>query len=277
MKKNSISTVTEIIEKSGNSFHSKVIQFFRDNEWSVLASPYFTDSSTEKPREIDLIVEKTFPVHGFIQGEVGTVNLRLFIECKYIVKEVVFWFDKIDHENAISRAMKDTGLDHPDKNITIRSNHFVETEAVAKLFASNADKRQENEIIYQAINQCLNAKIYYRNRRINFSEDSSDLRVLKTINYPVVICNNFTKLYKTDFNNTAPSNITEEFVLEINYAYLDSNRRSVNEYFLIDIVDFSMLDKFLKSIKDSDIDPVVTYESHRQTFSGIRKSGRGLY
>ncbi len=36
--------------------------------------------------------------------------------------------------------------------------------------------------------------------------------------------------------------------MEINYAYLDSSKNNMDEYFLIDIVNFSDLDNFLTGL-----------------------------
>jgi len=54
------------------------------------------------------------------------------------------------------------------------------------------------------------------------------------------------------------SNIIDKyFQLEINYAYLNSDKRNMNEYFLIDVVDFSQLDYFLGEIETKDVDAII--------------------
>ena len=55
---NELDEVNSIIQGSGNSFHCKVTNYFKEKGWTTLVSPYYMDSSSNKPREIDLIVEK---------------------------------------------------------------------------------------------------------------------------------------------------------------------------------------------------------------------------
>ena len=78
-----LNPVQKIIEKSGNSFHSRVVKLLRDEKWTVLVSPYYSDNFTDKPREIDVIAERNLDVSDFIRDWLGTLNVRLFIECKY--------------------------------------------------------------------------------------------------------------------------------------------------------------------------------------------------
>ncbi len=48
---------------------------------------------------------------------------------------------------------------------------------------------------------------------------------------------------------TDPTQITENFQLEVNYAYKNYNQRNINEYFLIDIVSFQLVDEFLNALE----------------------------
>lgn len=85
----------DIIQKNGNNFHYKVVNFLRERGWFVLVSPYYNDNYTDKPREIDIIAEKPFDIHNLFGDQwLGTVNVRLFIECKYINGVMVLWFDQ---------------------------------------------------------------------------------------------------------------------------------------------------------------------------------------
>jgi len=79
---------------------------------------------------------------------------------------------------------------------------------------------------------------------------SRDGFVKHIANYPIIICNDFEKLYKVDIDaDTEPSKIEDNFQLEVNYAFLDSNRKHRNEYFLIDILNYDLLDHFLEKIE----------------------------
>lgn len=60
------SAAQKIIERSGNSFHSRVVKKLRELEWGVLVSPHYNNNFTDKPREIDIIAEKKFDVNEFM-------------------------------------------------------------------------------------------------------------------------------------------------------------------------------------------------------------------
>jgi len=251
--------VSDIVEKSGNDFHCQVISFLRKADWTVLVSPYYNDNITDKPREIDIVAEKVFKIQNFItRNFLGTLNVKLFIECKYINKEVVFWFDEKDKEKAIKRIMTDTGLSHPEENSRTNGHHYLKNDKVAKLFSSNPDKTLDNELIYKAINQSLNAMVYYKNSGSILSNRRQEQYIKKIINYPLILCNTFDKFYKIDIGDNNPSKIDDNFQLEINYAYLDKDKNSQSDYFLIDIIDFSndRFNNFLKGLEEADIIPI---------------------
>ncbi len=95
--------------------------------------------------------------------------------------------------------------------------------------------------------------------RLTMNNTSPNLRTrpLSTISYPIIILNDFKKIFRVNIGENKPLNITDNyFQLEINYAYLAPNRRNINEYFLIDVVDFSHLDYFLGEIETKDVDAI---------------------
>ncbi len=259
MSKDAAKTIAEeIIERSGNSFHSKVVKKLRECGWNVLVSPHYSDNFTDKPREIDIIAEKKFDVNGFVHGWLGTLNVRLFIECKYINGETVFWFDTKDQDRAIDRIMRDTSMEHPSKNVMIQKHHYYQDVPVAKLFSSDKSRGEDNEIISKAINQNLNATVYYRNR--------GDLKLVKTphgyienilshVSYPLIVVNTLEKFHSTDMDGSGKiSPINEPFQLEVNYAYTDKDRNAHSEYFLIDVTSLDKLPDFLdKTIEKMDV------------------------
>ena len=151
--------------------------------------------------------------------------------------------------------MNETGLEHPTRNKRIQDHHYLKKEDVAKLFASKNDKNQENEVFFKAISQSLNALTHFRNLRTNIPE-SRRLHgsVLRTLHYPLIICNSFENFYSTSQinNSTLVEKIESPFELEINYAY-PSKTATVNEFFLIDVVSLPSLEEFLKEIEDTDV------------------------
>jgi hypothetical protein len=50
----------DLAARSGNNFHCKVVNYLRSRNWHVSISPWYVDSSTDKPRELDLIAEKLY-------------------------------------------------------------------------------------------------------------------------------------------------------------------------------------------------------------------------
>ncbi|MDO8604375.1 MAG: hypothetical protein Q7K40_03185 [bacterium] len=243
--------VEEIIEKSGNSFHSRVVNKLRDEGWSVLVSPHYNDNFTDKPREIDIIAEKKFNVTEVFGEWLGTVNVLLFIECKYVNNETVFWFEKKDIARATERIMHNTGLDDPRRNTGIQKHHHYADVPIAKLFASDKGRSEDNEVINKAINQVLNATVYYRNRgdlKLATTERGYIERVIKRVSYPLIVVNSFDSFHATEMNGSGEAKpITEAFPLEVNYAYTDKDRNGHNEYFLIDVVSLDKLPEFLTS------------------------------
>ena len=97
--------------------------------------------------------------------------------------------------------------------------------------------------------------VYYRNKgSIIKLPNGRNVSILKTVNYPVIVCNSFENLYRVEIDTDAdPLNITENFQLEVNYAYMTSSGSNKNEYFLIDILAFDLFDSFLGEI-EVDVD-----------------------
>lgn len=236
MKKNSSSAdiALSIAQTNGNSFHYKVVDWLKQNGWSVLVSPYYSDLLTAKPREIDIVAEKRF---GPLCGRKDRICVRLFVECKYITKEGVFWFDDKDLKKAKQRIMDETHLDEYD----YEQHHYYAVKEVAKLFASEPSS-QEGDIIFKAVNQSLSALLAYRDNGLTLIEDEN---IVFTINCPVIVCNKFEKFYKEEHVTPIKVvSITDNFQLEVNYAY-QKGSRAETEYFLIDVVEFSKLSQLI--------------------------------
>lgn len=244
-----------IVSESGNSFHSKVVKFLQDKGWHTQISPYYMDGSTNKPREIDLIAEKSWAYKEHFSSVSGTVNIKLFIECKYIPQVNVFWFSPKDRASAKEWIKNNTCLTGGDTN----DHHYLSgNQDVAKLFASKSKASIENEVIYKALNQSLNAMVYLR-RRSSIIPDrySNGTSILETIEIPLIICNSFDKFFQVNIESSAdPKPIKDAFQLEVNYAYVNSNGNNVSEYFLIDIIDFNCIDKFLSEL-DADKEAIL--------------------
>jgi hypothetical protein len=69
------------------------------------------------------------------------------------------------------------------------------------------------------------------------------------LEFPVVVCSSFQQVYGVDFYaDSTPEKITNNFQLEIQYAYLGRNRTQRDEHLLLDFVEFNQLDAFVEAI-----------------------------
>lgn len=248
--------IEAIVNESGNSFHCRVTNYLRERGWHTLVSPYYMDNATNKPREIDLIAEKYWIYNDRFESKYGAVIVKLFIECKYIPQPNVFWFSDKDNAAATEWLASNTPL--RKDNIYIESHHYLaSTPKVAKLFASKNKPSPENEAIYRALNQSLNAMVYLSGRESIIPDiQGGRIPILASVEMPVILCNSFADFYRVEMESpNTPRGIDENFQLEVNYAYLDfhGNRRS--EYFLLDVVDFEKLDSYL-DVLEADKDAI---------------------
>ena len=253
---NDMEETKKIIDESGNGFHCRVLNEFRSKGWNTLVSPYYLDEISNKPREIDLVAEKEFEYNDNFSSKYGTINVKLFIECKYITQKVVFWFDNKDIISARKWVLSNTSL--LDNNVlTDQHSYLTKNLMVAKLFSSKTKQNPENEPIYKAINQSLNAMVYLRSRgSIIPPIPKRHSNILTTFSYPIIICNSFDNFYRVEMlNQDNPHKIDDNFQLEVNYAYMDSNKNNKNEFFQIDVIDFNKLDSYL-GIIDSDVNTI---------------------
>ena len=247
-----------IVNESGNTFHCRVANYLRGKGWYTLISPYYMDSATGKPREIDLIAEKSWYVgEQFFNEKHGFIIIKLFVECKYISQPNVFWFSDKDVASAKQWVATNTPLRGDDYSIS--KHHYLAKPKVAKLFASRNRPNTEGEVIYRALNQSLNAVVSMRWKgSINQEFRGQGMPVFATVEMPTILCNSFADFYRVEIDDPdQPKPIDDNFELEVNYAYLDDQKNNKTEYFLIDIVDFEKLDGFL-SILEADVAAILS-------------------
>jgi hypothetical protein len=245
--------ITELIQSSGNNFHAKVARWFADHEWHVEISPYYMDQSQSKAREIDLIVEKNIaPVTNFSSGKKADIVVRLFIECKFVAQHSVFWFVKKNKDAALKLVCKHNYFEK--NNSYTNKHHYLTNENVAKVFTSaNSNKNNENDPFYKALNQALNSMVSMLGRRVSIPSIVNARHQVQTIvlEFPVVICHSFDKLFSVEFfSESLPKPIDENFQLEVQYAYIDITNNPRNDYFLIDFISFEKIEKFVNTVED---------------------------
>jgi hypothetical protein len=206
------------------------------------------DQSQSKAREIDLIAERVVPIKDIFDRREGDVVIRVYIECKFITSHSVFWFTDKDKKAAEQLVCRNGNF--RSDNIYTKEHHYISTcETVAKVFSTEA-KSQEQEPFYKALNQVLNAFVSMECRPTiipNLREHSRGIRVY--LNYPVVVCSDFSRLFRTDFfQSTEPSAIRENFQIEVQYAYTDTSSISRDDHFLIDFVEYEQIDQFFQKL-----------------------------
>jgi len=235
-----------LVESSGMITHFKATSILRKKDWKVLISPYYHDSISDSIRETDLIGEKQFYSAEISSHSSVQLNLQLFLECKYIKNEIVFWFDEINKDKAIVNLEKETDLRiayNRSGDVTVDTFHYLSKNVAAKLFSTNSNKE---DVVYKAMNQCLHSQIEYRKKGkmpiLNkFFEHRETLS--KIVQYPVIVCENFENLFEVKFDENgkfSTENLMDHFLLETNYR---------DDYFLIDVVDINFLETFLISLE----------------------------
>ena len=247
--------VQELIDGSGNNFHSKVARWFSSNDWRVAVSPYYMDQTQQKARELDLVAERSWPVKdGFGRWE-GEVVVRLFVECKFVSGHSVFWFTN-KNQVAVEELVCSSGGFRKDNSYTAQHHYLASGNRVAKVFASTNARGQEAEPFYKALNQALNGLVSLRVQPTSAATSSRGAdRVLAILDYPIVVCSSFAFLYAADFDGQhEPSEIRDNFQLEVQYAYVDPSGRTNDNLFVLDFVEYEKLSQFIASIqRDAEI------------------------
>jgi hypothetical protein len=242
--------IDQLIKSSGNSFHAEVARWFSRNEWHVVVSPYYMDQTQYKAREIDLVAEKAVPITDYFGRSIDDIVIRLFIECKYIASDAVFWLAEKDRD-AAQQLVCANGHFKPGNSFTKSHHYLSQSQRVAKLFCSR--KSGENDPIYKALNQVLNGMVSMRGQAVSIPEMQKNGRDARfVLEYPVIVCSSFEKVYSVGFDTDLPAQpIMESFQLEVRYAYIDRHEKQHNDYFLLDFVESAKLAEFEKAI-DAD-------------------------
>lgn len=208
------------------------------------------DQAQSKAREIDLVAERLWPITDrFGRATQGIIAVRLFIECKFVASDAVFWFADKDKESALDLVCA-SGPFRRDNSYTEKHHYLSKSSRVAKLFATSNAKTAENEPFYKALNQSLNAMTSMRGQPLTIpSVRNSQLYPIAVLEHPVVVCSSFDRIYSVDFfADSEPDPIQDNFQLEVSYAYLDRNETQRNDYFLLDFVAFDKLTEFGNAI-----------------------------
>lgn len=249
--------VQELIDASGNNFHAKVAQWFSSAGWELQVSPYYMDQTQQKAREIDLIAEKSWPFKNMFGNLEGHVVVRLYIECKFVPSYAAFWFSEKNKREA-KHLVCSTGVFTATNTYTDKHHYIAQCERVAKLFSSSQTKGQEGDLFYKALNQILSAFVAMRYHPPAPNSLSTRLPgKVVCLEFPIVVCSSFKNVYAADFLGQSPTTpVSENFQLEVRYAYGEASGAQKNEYFLIDLVSYDILSNFVEAI-EKDVDAAI--------------------
>lgn len=243
--------VSELIKNSGNNFHAKVARWLSDNGWYVVVSLYYMDQTQNKAREIDLIAEKLWPVINEFNQETGDIAVRLYVECKFVPSYSAFWFADKNMKSAL-KLVCSSGNYKENNTYTSKHHYLAQSAKVAKLFATSTSKTNENEPFYKALNQALNAMVSMHGQPVSIPTNNNYQRPpALVIEFPIVVCSSFKQIYSADFYaESDPKQITDNFQLEVHYAYIDRHSKQQDDYFLLDFVEFDQLESFANAIDE---------------------------
>lgn len=246
--------ISELIQGSGNNFHAKVARWLVSQGWHVVVSPYYMDQTQNKAREIDLVAEKSWPITDPFGQTTNEIVVRLFVECKYVASDSVFWFANKDRDSAMELVCTN-GYFRPNNSYTEKHHYLSQSPKVAKLFSSSISKTAENEPFYKALNQALNAMVSMNGQPVSIPSLKKRGRNPKALfEYPIVVCSSFDKIYSVDFHSdTEPEPVQDNFQLEVRYAYIDRREKQRDDFFLLDFVAFDKLAEFATAI-NNDVD-----------------------
>lgn len=244
--------VLKLVSESGNNFHAKVARWMQADGWHVTVSPYYMDQTQNKAREIDLVAEKLWPVMDhWGRQPIGDVAVRMFMECKFIPSYSVFWFTDKDMD-AAEKLVCSSAIFRPDNSYTKKHHYLAQSPRVAKLFAASIGRGTDNDPYYKALNQVLNAMVSMRGGQVSVPALRKRGRgPMALLEYPVVVCSSFQQIYGVDFfADSNPQQVTNNFQLEIEYAYLDRGGAHRDEHLLLDFVEFDQLKAFSTAIEE---------------------------
>jgi len=242
--------IKNIISKSGNDLHVQVEKKLKEQGWNVTSSPYYNDPVTGIPRETDIIARKDWDIlDDFGRNKRGMLRIRLFMECKFLFDPVVLWLkDKNIDEAKILAKNNPILFEKEDHYLTDTSkipnkiHHYTENNQVINQWSNKNHK----DPLFEAMSGCLNAFIYYHRTGIESHTE--------TINYPIIVVNDLSKLYIRDESQLGASVVIDNQQLETFFSFRENNNQYKMQYFLIDIVGYSQLEEFLSKLQNNDID-----------------------
>jgi|GEM_PF-3781072 len=271
----------EAIKTSGNNLHIRTAKLLKDYGWTVNLSPYYNDEITNKPREIDIIASKNFPIN-YGDNQKDTFKIVLFVECKFFKEEFAFRMFDNDKVKAFDACVTNDNVNRTEEFKTMLGNchRYFRPGLVGKLYDLIKEDKRENgntDKIFNAMTQAVKSLIFFKEN--GFSDFGG-----KIFYYPVVCysfedekgCPSHEKgIYSVkeglDLDN---SQFGHYFLFDLNYSYqgyvlnfADSvkTKTILTQDFYVDFVQFCKFSEFLEQGIDNEA------YSFKQHFEGELK------
>lgn len=243
----------KFLKNSSNKLHFRIKSEIENLGWSVSISPYFYDDTTEKPREIDIVAYKKFPINDVYENQkrISDIHTFLFIECKWFPNNIYFWVENYKKEEVRASILID-GLDKEkifkESNLLNEHHYFVDKKN-AKLWDVSGD--HQNKLIFDAITKSVKTLIFEQ-------EYKKDYDKKYVFYYPVVVYGGLNNFYLIENENQIIKeetfNAVEDLIFYLNYSYKRKDGSFKPQGFCVDIINEKNIQKFIKKVeREADI------------------------
>ncbi|MFH1656167.1 MAG: hypothetical protein ABH956_00125 [Candidatus Nealsonbacteria bacterium] len=234
--------IKEIIEQSGHELENEAVLILEKNNWSCISSSYYVDNITGKSREVDIIAKKEFSIFDIENIEniskKKKILIKLFISCKFIKDDIVFWFGKknIIKANELVKNGLSLNQEELERNESVLKFHHYNIE---KNVANKNAQKGNKDIIFNAREESIKSFLYS-------PLEDDEFEYKEIYKFPIVIVNNFDNFCKRDDSSKDRClKIENNFQFEILYSILISGHPK-RKYFLVDFISIDRLEFFLK-------------------------------
>jgi hypothetical protein len=240
---------THTLRPSGHDFEYRVADCIRQQDWHVETNSHYVDLITRKSRETDIIAKKGYAVFDAFRNTRADILVRLFIQCKFVQREVELYFaqknveaaKKLAKDNQILRSSEDYPL-HDGSTTPPKIHHYIAGEEVVLSWNCNPD------LVYEAVNQAVHSFIFfgYHLREGPYAVD-----------YPLIIVNSFDTFFRKDAKTQTRIPFAENFQIAYQYTHpqfpsLDE-KSFMNKYYMVDVLSFDHINGFLKTLEENDV------------------------
>lgn len=251
-----------LIDESGHELQADFVDQFTQDGWTAFQNKHYTDISSRKSREIDVIFEKTYEVSEMFGHVLGRLCVRLFFSCKHFpTKYLLHPLPK--EERVVEDAINNAGIiSSRDLQSGFGSHHYFSDAhpTVIKAWDFKGD-----DLMFKAWNSSVHSLI---------GLERTSALASPVINLPVIGTRHFNNLFLRDRSKVRYKKVASNQQLEIDYHYLDLKDRELDRIFLVDLIALNTVKEFLADIdKDVKMAQEKMRARHRQgEFSRLRRA-----